>query len=538
MNRMKVYWILLVFIFCVYIDCSKFPRNVAVFHGQPSRLNCTAIDPSTIYEETQWTYIKSQNLFMYKISTNLTINAFLKEYFEFADNTTYSLNLKKVDKDTSGLFQCSGLVNANKVDKYHAFVSSMDTEPGCDEQVDSLPDSFPADRKVAYCFTKYAGAYPPTLMINSDGRVEDQFSTSYGEYDGNYHFVGSCALVEKSKNFSCDAVYGAPPVELIEDITYDASSPGLKASCSKTDKNEKAVPSWLKSRCERTLARDYTKRPKNQVARRGSSVVLNCSDINKEEHNKGNWRAVQSEGGSGIELTENFDVKEDLKDIFDFPIPEVFNLRVKDIDKYLTGYYECIGFMNNTITEQYSAFVLSIDKPTCHRISHNSLEPGVKLAFCHTFFSGDWSPYVHFTVDEQSVTSPIFERPSLPLHPDWATAGSCMLINDTEAFNCKVGFDGPPEHALVDVKNVDSSAPDFQEACIHENSQAPAWLVSDCETFLNIPPDTPQTTQVYTVQTKTSTIQTTVPSRSSREAYLNISFLITLLTLINLVTFL
>lgn len=73
------------------------------------------------------------------------------------------------------------------------------------------------------------------------------------------------------------------------------------------------------------------------MARPGSSVILNCSDINSDEHNRGVWMALQSEGGLGINLTENFDVIDSLKNIFDFPTPGVFNLRIKDINKYLTG---------------------------------------------------------------------------------------------------------------------------------------------------------------------------------------------------------
>lgn len=112
-----------------------------------------------------------------------------------------------------------------------------------------------------------------------------------------------------------------------------------------------------------------------------------------------------------------------------------------------------------------------IDKPICLRASHSGLPSGLRLAFCHTSFAGDWIPYVHFTVGELSVTSPLFDKPSIPLHPDWATAGSCLIINETETFNCKVGFDKPPEHVLAVGQNVDSSAPDFEETCNHENSQ-------------------------------------------------------------------
>lgn len=109
------------------LDLSKFPKNVAVFHEQSARLNCTSIDPSTIYQETQWTYTTSQRLIQYKISTNFTLNSFLSDYFEFADDSTYSLNIKKVDKQTTGLYECAGLVNGNTVDSFHAYVSSMGT---------------------------------------------------------------------------------------------------------------------------------------------------------------------------------------------------------------------------------------------------------------------------------------------------------------------------------------------------------------------------------------------------------------------------
>lgn len=119
-------------------------------------------------------------------------------------------------------------------------LSDLDSEPGCDEQDSFLPDTFPANKKIVYCFTSYAGAYPPTFKINSDSRVDDFFSGTYGELDGNYYYSGACALIEKSKTFSCDAIYKAPPVDLIEDITYDASSPDLKASCSSSKSNKKA----------------------------------------------------------------------------------------------------------------------------------------------------------------------------------------------------------------------------------------------------------------------------------------------------------
>lgn len=96
-----------------------------MFKGDTAKLNCTAVDDVRVYDKTSWIYTQSQILLTYKIANNLTIHQFQKENFEFPDNTTYSLSIKQVDKSTSGLYECFGTRDDNKIDYFHAFVMTM-----------------------------------------------------------------------------------------------------------------------------------------------------------------------------------------------------------------------------------------------------------------------------------------------------------------------------------------------------------------------------------------------------------------------------
>ncbi|CAD5115668.1 DgyrCDS4623 [Dimorphilus gyrociliatus] len=478
---MKIILIFILVSTCSCRDYSKFPKNTAVFNGQPARLNCTAIDEVRIYDETSWIYTQSQWLITYRIALNLTINPFQSSKYEFADNSTYSLNIQSVNQDTAGVYECSGSYGGNKVDNFHAFVLSMESEPSCEEQIESLPDNLPSNLKIVYCFIEYASFYPPSINITSSGKIYNVLSETRVIFDGSYHTGGACALIDRSESFSCSVKFGSPPPELLLDISYDDSAPDIQASCSNSSGRNLTIPPWILDGCQNIyepLKPQVINIPKNTAVTRGSSANMTCTSRNFGSFGLVQWFYRQSESDQAVTISVNNIIYPSAQGLIE--LYDTYNLNVLSVDQVTTGLFQCTASDENFYAV-HEAFLLEMEKSSiCITKRYAELDDLVtprKAAFCLTNYTGSYHPTASIMANGNLKETFTFEVNN--------TVGACAAILISERINCSMKFGTPPDNLIL-FEITDNSAPDLVTYCdeeivdTEEDNLFPKWLEEKC----------------------------------------------------------
>ncbi|CAD5124817.1 DgyrCDS13079 [Dimorphilus gyrociliatus] len=459
---------------------------------------CKAVRANAQYDLISWTYVASQTKVGWSIAQNMTIAPNAQGKFELtSDPTKYDLKILKIDDNTAGTYECAGSLGGVVVDAFHAFAMYIkDLKIAADK---TLSDYLGTDNQIAYCYVDYGGPYPPTVSVETSGTVI-----------GSYHYenipddmamqsftAGACSLIKKSDTFTCKADFGAPSIELIQDITYDVVEPDFNAiTVGGTPPDAGNVPSWLTDRCKALVKPpDYDLVPKNTALMTGESTTLKCKRVNENDHDEGYWSFITATDGSGAIIATNFVIQPGLDQTFEFESGN-FNLKLKTMSKPLTGLYQCAGLKNDQVLADHASLVMILGNPSCTQKSHTNLPSNQKIGYCFGDYYGVYNPTVNFTRGSNALISATFKREAAGLSPDLSVVGGCSLILDNQNFKCEMKYGPPPAKQLEDI-NLDRSAPSKVTSCESGSSTptVPSWLEEECIKLLRLDVTTPASGQ-------------------------------------------
>ncbi|CAD5115666.1 DgyrCDS4621 [Dimorphilus gyrociliatus] len=421
------------------------PTNLAVIEGENATLRCQ-VRYFSEFGALQWTYQRSLDGDVFLLSNNAD---FLPGYEDlFSISGTYNLVIKKTNNQTAGLYLCTAF--DRDIDGYFmAFLSSIEKDPTCTV---AIPPGVPLSKRLAICFTRYNGGYAPDVNITGVG---NSIMTKTLSKD---FVAGSCALIDDTASFSCQAGFGTPPTEVLVDPQIDTSAPSLRTSCSLSS-NPANAPQWLIDDCKEELTpkAEVVERPLNKAVIKGQPSDMKCTVKNFGIGDYVSWNhRLLNLNTRVVSIDRN--VMDEVKDSYTLNMNNLYDLNIKNADETTAGYYECFASAASGISATFTAFFNTLDaSPICAHVTATALPANKRIAFCYSEYSALWSPGVSMSIGGVGQTTEVFTQST--------TVGGCIIISEGDSFSCGVKYGKPPSELLLE-SYYDDSAPQLTTSCL------------------------------------------------------------------------